>query len=89
MRFLKGLRVPGLQGSLAVKAFVCSFERVWKSLQHVEVLQLLKAFLWREACSPELWEPSRNAAVAEDMLQIWAARGCPDLKDASSESCIS
>ena len=86
---MKGLRAPGLQASLAVKAFVCSFEVVCKSLQHVEVLQLLKAFLWREACSPELWEPSRNAAVAEDMLQIWAARGRPDLKDASSESCIS
>ena len=85
---MKGLRVPGLQASLAVKAFVCSFERVWKSLQHVEVLQLLKAFLWREACSPELRELSRNAAVAEDLLPIWAATGRPDLKDVSSESCV-
>ncbi len=75
LHFLKGLRAPGLQASLAVKAFVCSFEVVCKSLQHEEVLQLLKAFRWREACSPELWEPSTNAAVAEDLLQIWAAKG--------------
>ena len=51
--------------------------------------QLPKAFPWREACSSELREPSRNAAVTEDLLQIRAARGCPDLKDVSSESCIS
>ena len=66
---MKGLRAPGLQASLAVKAFVCSFEELRElSPGHVHIVDILASSA-NVQCILEVFMglcPSRNRGIVVD-----------------------